>query len=131
MIYLASPYSHPSHRVRQHRFEEACRASAALLRAGIVVFSPIVHSHCLAAHGLPTAWEYWHPIDREYLSLSDVLAVLTIEGWRKSEGVAAEIQLAGEFGIPVVYVTPAELDEPCELPTQSELTLVREGGRRR
>jgi hypothetical protein len=44
MIYLASPYSHPDRAVREERFRGACRATAALLRSGHAVFSPIAHA---------------------------------------------------------------------------------------
>jgi nucleoside 2-deoxyribosyltransferase len=122
MIYLASPYTHPDTHIRQWRFREACRAAAALLRAGVTVFSPIAHSHPLARFGMPTSWEFWSQVDREYLSRCDVLAVLTLAGWRESVGVQAEIQLAHELGIPVVYVSPTELDaEDRDPPTLEEL----------
>jgi nucleoside 2-deoxyribosyltransferase len=110
MIYLASPYSHDSHFVRQHRFEAACRAAAALLKAGVAVFSPIAHSHPICRFGLPSDWRFWARLDREYLERCDVLAVLTIHGWQESVGVQAEIKLAGELGIPVVYVAAADLE---------------------
>ncbi|MCI0333654.1 MAG: DUF1937 family protein [Planctomycetes bacterium] len=122
MIYLASPYTHQDANVRQWRFHEACRAAAALLRAGVTVFSPIAHSHPIARFGMPTSWEFWSQVDREYLSRCDVLAVLTLAGWRESVGVQAEIELAREMGIPVVYVAPTELGaEDRELPTLDEL----------
>lgn len=122
MIYLASPYTHPDTHIREWRFREACRAAAALLRAGVTVFSPIAHSHPIARFGMPTSWEFWSQVDREYLSRCDVLAVLTLAGWRESVGVQAEIQLACELGIPVVYVSPTELDaEDRDPPTLGEL----------
>jgi len=31
--------------------------------------------------------------------------VLTLEGWRESKGVAAEIEIAKQLGIPVEYST--------------------------
>lgn len=123
MIYLASPYTHPDNEVRQWRFCEACRAAAALLRAGVTVFSPIAHSHPIARFGMPTSWAFWSQVDREYLSRCDVLAVLTLAGWRESVGVQAEIKLAREMGLPVVYVSPTELDsEDRDSPTLDELT---------
>jgi nucleoside 2-deoxyribosyltransferase len=121
MIYLASPYSHPDAAVRQHRFEEACRAAAALLRAGVSVLSPIAHSHPIAKYGMPTSWDYWSRLDREYLAHSDVLAVLTLPGWRESVGVQAEIRLAGELGMPVVYVAPSDLEVEGDPPALAEL----------
>jgi nucleoside 2-deoxyribosyltransferase len=120
MIYLASPYTHPDHRVRQRRFEEACRAAAALLRAGVAVFSPVAHSHPIARYGLPTSWDYWATVDREFLARCDVLAVLTLPGWRESVGVQAEMACARELHIPIVFVAPGEL-EPGDAPTMDDL----------
>src|SRR4051812_15243129 len=84
MIYLASPYSHDDPTVREERFREACRATAALIDVGEVVYSPIVHSHPLAAHGLPTAWEFWEKQDRELIARCDEVVVLTLDGWESS-----------------------------------------------
>lgn len=127
MIYLASPYTHSNVHVREWRFREACRAAAALLRAGVTVFSPIAHSHPIAHFGMPTSWEFWSQVDREYLSRCDVLAVLTLPGWRESVGVQAEIRLARELGLPVVFVVPNELDaEDRAPPTLDDLMHHRE-----
>jgi hypothetical protein len=106
VIYLASPYSHPHPAVREQRFQAACRAAAALLRVGLVVFSPIIHTHPLVAHGLPTDWASWERIDREHLQRSDEVLVLTLAGWRESVGVQAEIRIANELGKPVGYLAP-------------------------
>jgi nucleoside 2-deoxyribosyltransferase len=126
MIYLASPYTHSDVHVREWRFREACRAAAALLRAGITIFSPIAHSHPIAAFGMPTSWEFWSQVDREFLSRCDMLAVLTLPGWRESVGVQAEIKLAIELHLPVVFVEPADLDEEDrEPPTIYELLQLR------
>lgn len=122
MIYLTTPYSDPNPAVRERRFEEACRATAALVRAGVCTYSPVAHSHPVARYGLPTHWEFWAQIDREHLARCDVLAVLTIPGWRESVGVQAEIRLAREFGLPVVFICPSDLDvEDYEPPTLNEL----------
>ena len=106
MIYLASPYSHPNSDVREHRYRKACRATVSLLRSGHVVYSPIVHSHPLVKHGLPTDWAFWQQTDRELLRRCDEVIVLTLVGWRESIGVAAEIALARELGKPVRYAAP-------------------------
>lgn len=67
MIYLASPYSDPDPAVREQRYEAACAATVAMLRAGHVVFSPIVHSHPLVAYGLPTDWAFWQRVNGDHL----------------------------------------------------------------
>jgi hypothetical protein len=110
MIYLASPYSHPDPAVRQKRFEAACRAAAALLRAGVSVFSPIAHSHPIAQHGVPGTWEFWQQIDREYLLHCRAVVVLRLPGWVTSVGVQAEIDLARRWGIPVIEVDAEHLE---------------------
>lgn len=120
MIYLASPYSHPDPCVREQRHRAACQATAALLRAGLIVFSPIVHSHALVEHGLPTEWKFWEQMDRACLERSDILMVLMLEGWRASVGVQAEIAIARELRKTVSYL------EAQGSPTLAHLTL--EGG---
>ena len=104
MIYLASPYSHPDPAVREQRFRAACRVVAALLRAGHVVFSPIVHCHVLVEHGLPTDWAFWRHVDREHLKRCDEVVVLMLDGWNRSVGVRVEIRIAQELGKPVGYL---------------------------
>ena len=108
MIYLASPYSHPCRTVREQRFHAVCRMAAALMRQGNVVFAPIVHGHPLVGHGLPTEWPFWERFDREHLRRCDELVVLTLDGWRESIGVTAEIRIAGVLGKPVRYLVPED-----------------------
>jgi hypothetical protein len=94
MFYLASPYSHPDPAIRQHRFEVACEAAVKLIRMGHVVFSPIAHSHTMHLAGLPGDWEFWKRQDEWFVSHCERLVVLTIDGWKESRGVAAEIEIA-------------------------------------
>jgi nucleoside 2-deoxyribosyltransferase len=104
MIYLASPYSHANPSIREQRYLAACRATATLIRAGQVVFSPVVHSHPLVAFGLPTAWAAWERIDRAFLERCDEVAVLMLDGWDQSVGVRAELRIARELGKPVRFL---------------------------
>jgi len=106
MIYLASPYSHPDPSVREQRFHAACQAAAGLIRSGATVFSPIAHSHSIAQHGLPTDWRFWERHVREQLLYCDEVVVLTLDSWRDSQGVRAEIQIAAELGKLVWYLDP-------------------------
>jgi hypothetical protein len=103
VIYLASPYSHQQAQIREQRYRDACQATAALLRAGQNVFSPIVHGHPLTAYGLPTDWQYWEAFDRELISCCNELYVLTIDGWQESVGVTAETMIATELDRPIRY----------------------------
>jgi Domain of unknown function (DUF1937) len=104
MIYLASPYSHPDALVCQASFDAACRATADLVHAGRVVFSPIVHGHPLVRFGLPTDWSFWQRFDQEYLRRCDDVLVLQIDGWQESEGVQAEVELARGLGKRITYL---------------------------
>jgi len=108
MIYIASPYSDPSAKVRQDRFDAVCKYAGSLMLRGKVVFSPIAHSHPIAEH-LPqdkNTWEFWEPFDLMMLDMADDLYVLCINGWNKSPGVAAEIKYAIDKMMPVVYAFP-------------------------
>jgi nucleoside 2-deoxyribosyltransferase len=104
MIYLASPYSHPDPMVREQRFLAACRATVTLIRAGEVVFSPIVHSHALVEFELPTAWSFWERIDRAHMERCDEVVVLMLDGWAQSVGVREELRIARELGKPVRFL---------------------------
>lgn len=124
MIYLASPYTHPDPAVRETRFQAACRQAAEMFRCGIPVFSPIAYSHAIAAHDLPLEWDFWARFDRAFLEVCAEVWVLTLDGWRESRGVQAEIELAHELGKPVVLV------EPDALTDQTPVAAVRAGAGR-
>ena len=104
MIYLASPHSHPDPAVRQRRFEDACAATAAILRAGRLVFSPIAHPHHLPV-GEGRGWEFWRELDSWFIARCSFLWVLQLDGWRESVGVQAEIDLAAECDKPMQCFT--------------------------
>lgn len=105
LIYLASPYSHPDPMVKEMRYEQALQATVELMKQGHVIFSPIVHSHPVAVlHDFPGNWEFWKTIDEVFISKSDELWVLMLDGWKESIGVNAEIQIAQAQGKPVVYL---------------------------
>jgi len=112
MIYLASPYSHPDANVRESRYQAACRASAQLMRAGKLVFSPIAHSHGITRYGLPEDWAFWKACDRKHLENCDEVVVLMLDGWRESIGVQAEIAVAGQLGKPVSHLDPLAEEDP-------------------
>jgi hypothetical protein len=106
VIYLASPYSHDDPTVRQARFEAACAQVAEMLFCGIPTFSPVVYSHVLAEHGLPVEWKFWRAMDEAMILVSSEMWVLTLEGWKKSVGVQAGIEIARGAGKAVVLVEP-------------------------
>ena len=105
LIYLACPYGHADPEVQRLRFEAVNRAAAKLLNEGTTVFSPISHTRPIAmAAQLPEDWEFWQNYDREMLSHCSSLMVLKLDGWEKSIGVTAEIEIAKGWGMPVEYM---------------------------
>ncbi len=105
MIYLATAYSHPDPAVMESRFDTACRVAGKLMADGVVVFSPIAHTHPIAVRcELPRGWDFWIRYDREMLMAADKLVVVCMDGWRESKGIAGEIEIARELGIPVEYM---------------------------
>jgi len=105
ITYLCSPYSHPEAFVMEQRYQEVCKIAGELMASGDVVFSPIAHSHSIAAQSdLPGSWEFWEQQDRAFLAASSKLVVAMMPGWAESKGVTAEIAIAKELGIPVEYM---------------------------
>ena len=103
MIYLASPYSDQSSAVRDARHAQAVEVARQLIERGVIVFSPIAYSHQMASE-LGGDFESWRKFDLEMIDLADELWVLTLDGWKESIGVAAEIEHARNRSIAILYV---------------------------
>jgi nucleoside 2-deoxyribosyltransferase len=87
-VYLAVPYSHENPDVRFKRFERSCRATAYLMSEGYIVFSPITHSHPVAAHlNNHLSYEFWLEQDAPFLDWADEICILKIDGYKESKGV--------------------------------------------
>jgi nucleoside 2-deoxyribosyltransferase len=109
MIYLASPYSDPDLVIREQRFHEVCKFAALLTSNGALVFSPIAHSHPIAQYmDKSHKFDFWSRFDLWMLERCEVMMILTLPGWEKSEGIKAEISFAREQGIPIVHLGVAE-----------------------
>jgi hypothetical protein len=107
LIYLASPYSHPSAAVRSSRHEETLFWANVLMGYGRLIFSPIVYGHPLAENAsLSCDFEYWENLDLTILSRCDSLLVLQLDQWEKSKGIERETAKARELGIVVEYMRP-------------------------
>jgi hypothetical protein len=107
MIYLASPYTHPSKEVEANRARCAATVAAHLCSLGFHVFSPIAYGHALRAFGpLPGNWEYWQIFDTYMVKACSTFAVLPINGWRESIGVGNERLIASRLGREEVMLDP-------------------------
>ena len=104
LSYLAAPYSDPSIDVVEKRMEKLCKVDAILMKQGIFTVSPLL-KHFIVRHAdLPTDYKFWKDYSDTLLCAVDQLIVLMLDGWKESIGVTAEIKLAKDLGIPVVYV---------------------------
>lgn len=99
MIYVASPYSHPSSAMRDYRYRQVEQYTAELLRNRSWCYSPIVHCHALAQRfELPFTADYWSEYNEHMLERCDSLHVLKLPGWEDSRGVQAEIRYWASLG---------------------------------
>lgn len=110
LIYLASPYTDPNPEVMERRFQLICLYAARLMAGGIHLYCPIAHTHPIALAGsLPRGWDFWEQYDRKLLAACTELWVVMLPGWDLSKGIAAEIKIAEELGLRVVYIDPRSL----------------------
>ena len=108
-MYLASPYSHPEKEVRRLRFDAVCKAAAALMNAGRIVFCPIAHSHPIHTHGVDAIdHEFWLRQDKPLLDNAESVGVLMLSGWDSSIGVQHEISEAVDMGKQIIYYLPSD-----------------------
>ena len=108
LVYLATPYSSDTAKVRDRRR----MAAAAVLtyyayQAGdsTAVYSSIVHWGYAAEHfELPHEFDFWKGQDFFMVSRASAFWVLPLIGWRESYGVQQETEYAEDIGRPVSYV---------------------------
>ena len=111
LLYLASPFTHKSRKVRRERIKAAAKASALLLKQNIMVLSPIaLDGPWHEDYTLPCEWKFWESFDKNILERCDALLVLTIDGWDKSVGIKSEIEYAYELNMPIFYVTMEQIE---------------------
>ena len=112
MIYLAAPYSHPDRAVVEHRMELFRQVSNHLNEGGLYCTSPL-YNHFL---GMSGTWEVWKAYSTLQLRSCAALWVLKLAGWEESVGLAAEIALAQELGLPITYRTVEEAMSVWSMP---------------
>lgn len=100
-LYLSIPYSG----MEATSFRVANYVAGKLMEQGHTVFSPISHSHPIAAEcDLHEGWEFWKRQDEPFIEWCDELCVVMLKGWKKSKGVHEEIKIAKKLGKPVQYI---------------------------
>ena len=103
-VYLGAPYTHPDPAVREARFRAVTERAARLMLAGLVLFSPITHSHPMRQYGLPVEFEFYRRSARAFIEASAAMVVLKLSGWQESVGLGEERQLAEELGKPILWL---------------------------
>ncbi len=104
MIYVGSPYSDPDHLVRADRAFQVERFMARYIKEGEVLYSPIASWHHVAEKfTLPKDFQFWKQLDFGILRFASEMWVLRLYGWPSSVGLAAEMEMARDLYIPIVY----------------------------
>ncbi len=104
LIYVASPYSHDNPDVILRRFNQVCYIAGNMIADGLLVYCPIAHSHPIAKQGLADDWETWQKLDLAMLAKCDELWIATMQGWRQSKGIKAEVRFAKSLKLPIRHV---------------------------
>lgn len=111
-IYLACPYTASTKFVQSERFRIAAYVAAELMKQGKAVYAPTVYGHALEARTRQAfPHDLWMAQMQAILPHASHLYVVTIPGWRESEGVREEVYCATKHGIPVVG---CDMHETCE-----------------
>jgi hypothetical protein len=111
MVYIATPYSKCPHGIPV-AFYDACIITARLLRHGVKVFSPIVHTHPLAVYGKIDPYDHsiWLPLDEVMMARSDTMALARLPGWESSVGIAHESDFFTRAGKPIFHFDPVTFE---------------------
>ncbi len=123
-IYLASPYTafkedaNYDEELMQERYDAVVRCYHKLVSAGLTIFCPIAMTRkidCLNkdlyGDRIPTS--FWYEFDKPFIQFASQLFVLKLPGWRDSEGLFKEIDIATARKIPVTYLEFIPFDENC------------------
>lgn len=108
--YLATPYSKWLGGL-DDAADHAAALAGRLLLEGVVVYSPIVHSHAVARQARldPLDHAIWLPADKLMFGSAAGMIVAMLPGWRDSYGVAEEIKWARAAGKPLMWMETESL----------------------
>lgn len=110
-LYLAGPYRAPTHWQVKANIDSAWAVARQCWLHGFPTLCP--HANTAFMDGLDTDGLF---LDGDLLWLEYADAVVMLQGWRSSEGAAAERQRALMHGKPVLYWwtdCPRDLDSPA------------------
>ncbi len=119
IAYLACPFAHEDKNVMMKRKDIVTQVSAELHKRDMYVFSPLTHNSPLIDLGVEQTWEKWSKFDLSMLMRCEALYVLKLEGWKKSRGVQAEIDIAISYGIPIIELEYDMEGDKLHIPEES------------
>lgn len=109
LVYLAAPYSDKDPDVKEQRIANFCLVDAKLSLNGYYTVSPLLKSLLFRyTTKVPSTWEFWQQYSEELLKPCKKMFVIMLDGWKESEGVQAEIELANKYNIEIEYINPGE-----------------------
>jgi hypothetical protein len=114
LVYLASPYAHPSAAVREARLEAVRYLCGQMVNQGRIVMSPLVYLGELAYKGVHPP-QGWYAFDLQLLARCDEMLVLQLPGWEDSRGVLVEIAGAQTKGMPIHLMSLEDAGLPLEI----------------
>ena len=97
-VYIAGPITAPTAWAQELHIREAERLAADINMAGAAPFCPHTQSRFLDG---VVPWDTFLAADLAWLAHAD--AVITIPGWRRSEGAKIEVDTAIAAGVPVFH----------------------------
>ncbi len=106
LIYIMSPYSDPSERVRRNRYRTVEFYTGRLMCKfpHAMFYSPIAYCHPIAVDfGLPTDATFWEEHNNCIMARSQLGIVLRDSGWQGSEGISKELTMLDTLKIPHVH----------------------------
>jgi hypothetical protein len=110
LSYLSSPYTLYAKGL-DAAFQEIAAITGRLRKAGLFVFSPIVHSHSEAVYAEldPLDLTLWYPYNKIMMQRCDNLIVAHMDGWNESAGVKGEIEFFEKAARPIFDLDPLTL----------------------
>lgn len=111
LVYLASPYYHDNSYVMQERYEAVSHAVMLLTTAGISAISPVTVYHPFKKldYKFNQTDSDLSKVCSSILYHCDAMYVLTLNGWKDSIGVKAEVEMARGLFMPVRYYSTEDL----------------------
>lgn len=109
--YIAGPYSSPSEEVIERRYDLYLRFTNMVLNHGIMCMSPLTNHACLKkGKVIPGDYNFWGNYSREMLARCQVVFVMMLDGWEKSDGVYDELMNARQKGLKILFFKEEDIE---------------------